>query len=455
MKYTRIALIFAGACALAAGQNRTVDASLEVVKSDRPVIAVPDFRGAAGSERFMDVFNSTLWNELDASGVVRLQAKSMYPLTVPQQPSDFKEPAEKGQSMNGRWLTDWSQPPVSANYLAVGFTTVIRDQIVLSGWLYALSEQNSLQSAQSLAKRYYGPVSAEGAKKVAMEFAADIMEKFGGKTLMGSKIYFISDRTGSKEVWQMNYDGTEQKPVTSYGQLCRMPAVSQDGSKLAFTTWREGTPQIYVMSLATGRRLTFYNQRASLNMTPEFLPDGSKLLFSSSAGGGSAQVYSANLDGTGIQRVTSTRTIEVEARVNPKTGRDLVFTSGRTGHPQLFRMTLDGGDVQQLTPGEGEAVNPSWHPDGKMIAFAWTRGFDIGNFNIFVMDVASRQVNQLTHGTGRNENPTWAPDGYHIVFSSRRGNRTNLFSMLADGTQVKQLTNDGNNEQPVWARAQN
>ena len=429
---------------------------IEIVKEGRPTIAVPDLKGATGADRFMDVFNATLWSDLENCGVLKVVAKSMYPLTVPQQPSDFREPAAASQSMGGRALADWMSPPVSANYLAIGYTSVAADQFVLQGWLMGLSpDRPSVQSSQLLAKRYNGPLSAEGAKRVASEFAADIMAQFGGKTLLGSKIYFISNRTGSKEVWQMNYDGSEQKPVTAYGNTARMPAVSHDGAKLAFTTWRDGTPQLYIHSLTTGRRLTFYNQRASLNMTPEFVPDGSKLLFSSTAGGGSAQIYIANSDGANIQRVTSTRSIEVEARVNPKTGRDLVFTSGRTGHPQIFKMTLEGGDVQQLTPGEGEAVNPSWHPEGQMIAFAWTRGFDIGNFNIFVMDVATRNVIQLTHGAGRNENPTWAPDGYHIVFSSKRGSNTEIYSMLADGTQVRQLTSEGNNDQPVWAHAPN
>jgi TolB protein len=433
------------------GQETT---TIKIVKSDRPTIAIPDFKGAAGAERYMDIFNATLWSEIENCGVLRMAPKSMYPLTVPQQPSDFHEPSTPAQSMGGRWLTDWLNPPTNANYLAIGYTTVVADQIVLSGWLETLS-QPTVQTAQLIAKRYFGPVSPEGAKKVAAEFAADIMAQFGGKSLLGSKIYFISNRTGSKEVWQMNYDGTEQKPMTRYGNTVRMPAVSADGSKLAFTTWREGTPQIYIESMTTGRRLTFYNQRASLNMTPEFLPNGSKLLFSSTAGGGSAQIYIANSDGSGIQRVTSTQSIEVEARVNPKTGRDIAFTSGRTGHPQIFRMTLEGGDVQQLSSGEGEAVNPSWHPDGQMLAFAWTRGFDIGNFNIFVMDVATRNVVQLTHGAGRNENPTWAPDGYHIVFASKRGSKTQVYTMLADGTQVRQLTTEGDNDQPVWAHAIN
>ena len=323
MKHITTILLFAAVSGF--GQvNR-----LDVLKNpSRPMIAIPDFNGAGGAERYMRTFNATLWSEIDNCGVLRMAPKSMYPLTVPQQPSDLREPPTPAESLGGRALTDWLNPPAAANYLAMGYTSVAADQIVLSGWL--MSTDQPTTQVPLVAKRYVGPVSEKGAHDVAAEFAADIMAQFGGKSLMGSKVYFISDRTGSKEVWTMNYDGTEQTQITKYGSMVRMPSVSPDGTKLAYTAWLDNTPQLYIQSLTTGRRLVFYNQRASLNMTADFLPDGSKVLFSSSGGGGSAQIYMANPDGSGIQRVTNTQTIEVQPRVNPKTSRDIVFTSGRT-----------------------------------------------------------------------------------------------------------------------------
>jgi TolB protein len=115
-------------------------------------------------------------------------------------------------------------------------------------------------------------------------------------------------------------------------------------------------------------------------------------------------------------------------------------------------MNMDGADTVRLTTGEGDVGNPAWHPSGKFIAFKWTRGYEPGNWNIFIMDVASHEYIQLTHGQGRNENPTWAPDGRHLVFSSNRsGRRMQIFSMLADGSEVRQLTTQGSNEMPVWS----
>jgi TolB protein len=249
----------------------------------------------------------------------------------------------------------------------------------------------------------------------------------------------------------MDPDGSNQKQVTFYKSLSIMPAVSPDGSRVAFSSFARGNPAITVHSTETGRRLPFYNEVSPLTATPEFTPDGKQLLYASSVTGW-AQIYIANLDGSGMRRVTYSRSIDMEPKVNPKTGTEIAFISDRSGMPQIYRMSMEGSDVQRLTTGEGEAVNPSWNPDGQHMAFAWTRGYAPGNYNVFIMDVATRQFLQLTHGAGRNENPSWAPDGRHLVFSSNRSGSPQIWTMLADGTQLKQLTTQGRNTQPVWGK---
>lgn len=419
-------------------------------QGQKPSIAVPDFRGAGQAQPLMSIFNQNLFSQLQDSGQLKMVPKTVYPLTIPQQPTDFKAPING--VTQGPWLTDWANPPVNSNYLAYGYAAQQGSNLVLFGWLYNV-QVPSIQGAQLIGKIYTGALDEAGARKVADEFAADILKQFGAISLIGTRIYFVSDRTGNKEIWSMNYDGTDQKAITNYRSITTFPCVSADGSKVAFTTWARGNPSIFVHSLETGRKLPFYNQNASVNAASDFAPDSKQLLIYSSAGGGYSQIFTTNTDGGNLRRVGNSRSIDVEPKVNPKTGSNLVFVSDRGGLPQIYRMNLDGSDVVRLTNGEGEAVNPAWHPDGKHILFAWTRGFDPGNYNIFIMDVATREVIQLTHGEGRNENPSFAPDGVHLVYSSKRGRVTQLWSMLADGTGQRQLTTQGNNEKPVWGKS--
>ncbi|MGE5569220.1 MAG: DPP IV N-terminal domain-containing protein [Rhodospirillales bacterium] len=249
----------------------------------------------------------------------------------------------------------------------------------------------------------------------------------------------------------MDSDGGNQRQVTRFNSISIEPAVSPDGSRLAFTSYARGLPRIFLFSIDPVRDLRFYNQQASVNSSPAFTPDGQHIIYSSSAGG-CCRIFIASLNGTGFRPITAPGSIDTEPKVNPRTGADLVFVSGRSGRAQMYRMNLEGADVQRLTTGEGEAANPAWSPDGQHIAFAWTRGYAPGNWNIFVMDVATREYTQLTHQEGKNEHPSWAPDGRHIVFSSTRSGKPQIWSMLAGGTRLKQLTKDGNNDRPVWAR---
>src|SRR5262249_35719387 len=249
----------------------------------------------------------------------------------------------------------------------------------------------------------------------------------------------------------MDYDGNNQRPLTKYGSTSMSPAISPDCSLLALTTFARGPPSIFVNSLQTNHRSDNCNQVASLNATPSFSPDGKRIVFSSSMSG-RPQIYIANADGSDLRRVSHSLSIDIEPKFNPKTGSQIAFVSGRSGKPQIYLMDSDGTNVQRLTPeGGGDAVNPCWSPDGQRIAFSWTRGFEIGNYNVFIQEVAGGTLTQLTHGAGRNEHPSFAPDGRHIAFDSNRQGGTQIWTMLADGTQVKQLTRQGRNEVPMWA----
>ncbi len=175
-----LAAVF-GAGALLWAQQQS-DIIIKLVGGAMPVIAVPDMRASGDAQQHMDAFNQTLFSDLQDSGLFKMAPKSMYPLEVPQRPQDFRAPAgvPPRQQRQGPWLTDWSQPPVNANYLTVGYAAVQNDRLVFFGWLYNAG-QSDLSNAQLFGKVYFGSIDAAGARQVANDFAADILARMGAQ----------------------------------------------------------------------------------------------------------------------------------------------------------------------------------------------------------------------------------------------------------------------------------
>ena len=424
----------------------------------KPLVAVTDFRATGAGGPLIGIFNATVAADLKSSPLINFVPKTLYPLNAPQQPADLVAgvaPPSNRITIQASRLTDWSLPPVAANYLGMGYGGEDRGLFVAFGWFYSTAtNMPSLQQAQVFGKVYTASLDQHGAIDAGHRYAADMLAQFGGKSLVGTHLVFVSDRSGAKEIWVMNFDGSDQRQLTKYGSISSFPSASPDGRTVAFTTWAGGFPAIQLISLDTGRKLGFYNQRASMNVFGSFAPDSKSVVFSSTAAGGATQLYSSSVDGGNLRRITHSGAIEVEPKINPKNPSELVDVSGRGGLPQIYAMNMEGADVRRLSAGTGEATNPAWSPDGSHLAFAWTKGFEPGNYNIFVMDVVSQQTAQLTANDGRNENPTWAPDGAHLAYASKRGRSSQIWVMNADGTDKHPLTQSGNNEKPVWVNAE-
>ncbi len=335
----------------------------------KPALAVVDFRGAGAAQPLMSVFNSTLYSDLQNSALFDLRPKSMFPLNNPQQPADLR-PEDAGQ---GYALKDWAGAPVNASHLVFGYSVVTNGVLAVYGDVYSTRETNP-QSAQLFAKTYAGSPDEAGAIYLAHQFATDIITRFGGSgSLLNSRIYFISNRGAAgkfgSEIWVMDWDGNNQKQLTRLGGQLGYPAISPDASRLAVTFWplAGGQPRIDMVNSQTGRLLPFYNQNASLNAAAAFTPDGTRIFYSSSASG-TAQIYTAALDGQGFTRITSTRGNPSEPKVNPKNPNSLLFVDG-SPNEQIYKMNSEGAGIERVTNGEGEASNPAWSPDGQHIAF--------------------------------------------------------------------------------------
>jgi TolB protein len=290
---------------------------------------------------------------------------------------------------------------------------------------------------------------------VAHRFADEIIYRLGGgiNGIAETRIYFVSTRSGSKEIWAMDYDGQNQHQVTHLGSISLSPRIAPDNSRLAFSSLGKDGWAIRMYSLELGRMVSFPGGAAGgSNLSPAWSSDGSKVAFSSSRSGDS-EIWVSDESGGNLHRVTSLQGPNVAPVWNPRTNAQLAFVGGRTSEPQIYTMDQDGSNIQRLTD-SGYAVSPSWAPNGGLLTFSWNRKYgpgDPGGQDIYVFEIASMHWLQVTHESGSNDFPSWAPDGRHIVFQRTIGQHPQIWTMLADGTHQQQLTLTGDNSMPNWS----
>ena len=405
-------------------------------------VAVPDFpTRAASDQQFEKTFHDVVWSDLQFSGILDLVSPSFYPKETPGQPSELH-------------AQDWSQAPASAYMVAYGTLGADGSALLFSGYL---SDVSNPTAPLALQKIYRGAATDEDARRLAHQFADDIVSRLSGGLpgIAQTEIAYVSNRSGNKEIWEMDYDGADAHQLTHLHSIALTPRWSPDASRIAFTCYepnRSGvtSAQICIYSTASSHLISFPRFRGT-NSSPAWSPDGSQIAFMSSQNG-NPDLYIIGADGSHLHRITFAAGVNTSPAWNPKTGKEMVFVSDRGGDgvPVLYQMNSDGTNVSRINlPDMGYVIDPAWSPNGQLIAFSWRR--PSGNYDIYVMDIVSHQLVELTKDEGRNERPSWAPDGRHIVFESSRTGTTQIWSMLADGSQPRQLTFNGQNESPNWS----
>ncbi len=405
-------------------------------------LAAADFKPVGNDPQtpvLQAVFDATLYNDLQNAGIFEMVSKSLAPQAMPGSPQEIN-------------LAQWAAAPANASAVAFGALTVSSGRVIVYGWLYSTAGAGA--SAQLLARQYNEAANQQEARTIAHEFADAIIQQLGGiPGIAQTKIYFVSSRTGSKEIWEMDYDGENQHPVTHIGSISMAPRVSPNNSRVAFESLGPDGWSIRMFSLELNRLVSFPTGTVGgSNFDPAWSANGNQVAFSS-ARSGNPEIWIASNDGGNAHQITSLPGANVQPCWNPKTDSQIAFVGGRTGLPQIYIMNSDGSLLQRMTDG-GYAVSPSWSPNGQLLTFSWNRNYGPGapgGQDIYIFQIATMRWVQLTHGEGNNDYPSWSPDGRHIVFQRTINHRTDIWTMWADGTHQQQLTHTGDNFEPDWS----
>ena len=265
----------------------------------------------------------------------------------------------------------------------------------------------------------------------------------------GSRIAFTSDRDGSVDIYVMNADGSGVTRLTNDAAWSLIPAWSPDGSRIAFTSSRGDSLEIRVMR-ADGSGVTRLTGGSEWNdASPAWSPDGSRIAFQSDRGTYDSdpdtydnfQIHVMNADGSGVTRLTRDSDWDDGFPAWSPDGSRIAFASDRADgfNYQVYVMNADGSGVTRLTGGPGwEATAPAWSPDGSRIAFSSDRDDDL---DIYAMNADGTGVTRLTSDPADDFYTSWSPDGSRIAFSSARDGNFEIYAMNADGTGLTRLTN--------------
>ncbi|MBI2118982.1 MAG: Tol-Pal system beta propeller repeat protein TolB [Elusimicrobia bacterium] len=399
------------------------DIYLQIQRGEKLMIALPDFRAKNNSERDMEAaeeLKNVTRSDLLFSRVFNLIEEGPMPA---EGKIDFES-----------WKKNGADILITANVL-----NKEPDKLQMIASVYEVETQKPI-----FQKMYSS--NAENSSRIAHEFVADLLYRFTGqKGLSTTKLSFSNNSTGVKEVYLVDFDGTNLKRITTDNSLAILPRWSPEGKEIIYTSYKRNNPDLYIYSLENGTNQVF-SSRKGLNSSASFSPDG-KVLVATLSHEGYPNLYLLNRKGEILQRLTHGKFADTSASFSPD-GKRIIFVSDRPGWPQIYVIDTDGSNLKRLSD-SGYCDSPIWSPQGDKIAYS--RGTNKGIHEIVIHDLISGEIVQITNNQGSNENPTFSPDGQYLAFSSNRNQKREIYISSLDGSAQKKLMEmAGDSFTPSW-----
>ena len=312
---------------------------------------------------------------------------------------------------------------------------VYREKLILSKKIEVINDNNLRTVAHIISNLVYQRVTGE-------------------KGYFDTKLVYIAEEKTSNNVSKriaiMDYDGNNHEYLTDGKNMAITPRFSPDGKKIAYLSFSNKKPTVYLLNLDTKKEKILGNF-SGMSFAPRFSPDGEKIIFSLTKKG-SSNIFIQKLENNEIIQITNNRHINTSPSFSPDS-KWIVFSSDRSGKQNLYIKKNDGDilkKAKRISFGPGSYATPVWSPRGDYIAFTKTykNEFFIG---LIKKDGSGERIIATGYLT---ESPSWSPNGRTLVFNkvSKSNEKLNssIFTIDITGNLEKKLNTLSDASDPDW-----
>jgi len=359
-------------------------------------------------------------------------------------PMDRKDMIDQPHTGSNIAYDDWRR--LNNDYLVVGSVQAAGpDHFNITYELYNVLTKQRLLGFQIASNR-------PGLRLASHQVADMVFEKILGiRGAFATRIAYISVLghlpTKTFQLIVADADGENPRVVMQSNEPLMSPAWSPDGLSLAYVSFEDRLPSVYVQTLKSGERRKV-SAHAGVNQAPAWSPDGKKLALTLSTRDGNLDIYVMDLGTQALTRITDDPGIDTEPQWS-RDGQSLYFTSDRAGGPQIYKVGINPGDKPRRLTFQGSYnARPRLSPDESQLAFVTQED---GAYRIATMDLRGRGDFQVLTKGHFDVSPSYAPNGAVIIYASRDRGRGVLALVSADGrVQQRVVSSEGELQEPTW-----
>ena len=293
-----------------------------------------------------------------------------------------------------------------------------------------------IMKGRETAPSFSQTVSGSSARNALLRAGDVAVEKTNGVGLHGffaSKLAFVGEGTGKKEIYVSDLFIGEAKKITNDRALVLSPRWSPDGSRILYTSFfKSGAPDIFQIDLNTFNRTTFVSFSGT-NTGARFSPNGAQVAMVLS-GTGSPEIYVVGARGGAPARKTHNDAVKSSPCWSPD-GSQIAFAM--EPGPQLYVMSAAGGSARRLASGFSYTAEPDWSSANPNKIACTVRA---GRFQVAVYDLSTGSAKVVSNAPFDGIEPCWLADGRHLVYTARDRNQSVLYILDTESGRATPLT---------------